>query len=175
MQEVAARIKPHPTTPQTIGRLENGKRTLSTGWIERIAAALECDPAELLALPEGGDLTISGKADGDGEVKSGKFGTLTLRIEGEDAIAFSMGETMGQYRKGDVVVCRRVSQSDFAETAGSDCLVKTDDGSTYFGKLALGGDPHTFTLLPLNASGVVRQNLAAKTIALVSFLVRHLD
>ena len=71
LQDVAARIKPTPTTPQTIGRLENGKRTLSTVWIERIAEALECQPSDLLALPEAGDLLITGKTTGAGTITAG--------------------------------------------------------------------------------------------------------
>ena len=37
LQDVAARCGP-PTTPQTIGRLETGARTVSVGWLNRIAA-----------------------------------------------------------------------------------------------------------------------------------------
>ena len=36
------------TTNQHIGRLESGKRRLSTDWMERIASALQCDPSDLL-------------------------------------------------------------------------------------------------------------------------------
>ncbi len=36
------------TTNQQIGRLEKGQRRLSTYWMERIAIALQCRPADLL-------------------------------------------------------------------------------------------------------------------------------
>ena len=39
LEDVAERCVP-PTTAQTIGRLETGTRTLSLGWMNRIAAAL---------------------------------------------------------------------------------------------------------------------------------------
>ena len=39
LDEVAKACIP-PTTPQTIGRLETGTRTVSVGWLNRIAAAL---------------------------------------------------------------------------------------------------------------------------------------
>ena len=39
LADLAAACRP-PTTAQTIGRLETGMRTLSTRWMERIAAAL---------------------------------------------------------------------------------------------------------------------------------------
>ncbi len=47
LADVAAACAP-PTTPQTIGRLETGARTLSLDWMNRIAAALGVEPASLL-------------------------------------------------------------------------------------------------------------------------------
>ena len=47
LADVAARCAP-PTTAQTIGRLETGMRSLSLGWMNRIAAALEVDPQLLV-------------------------------------------------------------------------------------------------------------------------------
>lgn len=37
------------TSPQTVCRLEGGEMTISLLWLERIAAALEIEPYELLA------------------------------------------------------------------------------------------------------------------------------
>src|SRR3712207_3106050 len=51
LQAVADRCEP-PTTPQTIGRLETGTRTVSVGWLNRIAKALGVDTAELIQLPD---------------------------------------------------------------------------------------------------------------------------
>ena len=51
LQNVADRCDP-PTTPQTIGRLETGTRTVSVGWLNRIAAALGVDAADLVTLPD---------------------------------------------------------------------------------------------------------------------------
>lgn len=44
LADLAAACAP-PTTAQTIGRLETGMRSLSLTWMNRIAAALEVDPA----------------------------------------------------------------------------------------------------------------------------------
>jgi len=38
LDDVARKCDP-PTTPQTIGRLETGIRTVSVGWLNRIAKA----------------------------------------------------------------------------------------------------------------------------------------
>ena len=65
LEEVAQRCDP-PTTAQTIGRLETGTRTLSLGWMNRIAAALGVDAAELVQLPQDTQLTITALLGADG-------------------------------------------------------------------------------------------------------------
>lgn len=51
LADVAERCRP-ATTPQTIGRLETGTRTVSVGWLNRIADALGVEAAELVTHPE---------------------------------------------------------------------------------------------------------------------------
>ena len=58
LDQVAAACLP-PTTPQTIGRLECGTRTVSLPWLRRIALALEVEPADLLRLPDRADLPVA--------------------------------------------------------------------------------------------------------------------
>src|SRR3954465_7780705 len=48
LRDAADRCDP-PTTPQTIGRLETGTRTVSVGWLNRIAKALGVDAEDLVA------------------------------------------------------------------------------------------------------------------------------
>ena len=52
LADLAAACDP-PTTAQTIGRLETGMRQLSLAWMNRIAAALEIDPASLMRANNG--------------------------------------------------------------------------------------------------------------------------
>ena len=65
LQDVADRCDP-PTTPQTIGRLETGTRTVSVGWLNRIAAALGVKSADLVEHPERDDLDIVATLSADG-------------------------------------------------------------------------------------------------------------
>ena len=65
LDDVAKRCDP-PTTAQTIGRLETGMRTLSLDWLNRIAAALGVDSAELLALPDQDELPVAAILDHEG-------------------------------------------------------------------------------------------------------------
>src|SRR3546814_454771 len=65
LEEVAQRCEP-PTTAQTIGRLETGTRTLSLGWMNRIAKALGVEAAELVQLPQDTQLSITAHLGADG-------------------------------------------------------------------------------------------------------------
>ena len=65
LQEVAERCDP-PTTPQTIGRLETGARTVSVGWLNRIAGALGVEAADLVRLPDREDVPVAATLGPDG-------------------------------------------------------------------------------------------------------------
>src|SRR5206468_7600579 len=58
LDDVARRCDP-PTTPQTIGRLETGTRTVSVGWLNRIAQALRVDAQDLVAADETAELNVA--------------------------------------------------------------------------------------------------------------------
>ena len=65
LDEVAGRCVP-PTTAQTIGRLEMGTRTVSIGWLNRIAAALDVAAADLVKLPDRAELPVAAILDANG-------------------------------------------------------------------------------------------------------------
>ena len=65
LEEVGQRCVP-PTTAQTIGRLETGTRTVSVGWLNRIAAALGVTAADLVTLPDRPDIPVAATLDAGG-------------------------------------------------------------------------------------------------------------
>ena len=60
------------TTAQTIGRLETGTRTVSVGWLNRIAKALGVEAADLVRLPEQAELTVAAVLSADGARAPGR-------------------------------------------------------------------------------------------------------
>src|SRR5947209_215790 len=58
LDDVARRCDP-ATTAQTIGRLETGTRTVSIGWLNRIARALGVEAQDLVDGGDGGDLPVA--------------------------------------------------------------------------------------------------------------------
>ncbi len=174
LQQVAERVKPRGTTPQTIGRLETGARTLTLDWVRRIAEAMEVDPAELLSLPGAGDVEIAGMLGRHGRVLAAGRDrrTLALRTLARDSLAVEVTESAGQYRAGDVIVCRRLARDDWQRAEGADTLVEDADGYRYFGKLLLGSRTGRIDMAPLDPRGAVRRDLEAKTVAPVIALLR---
>jgi len=174
LQEVAERIRPEPTTAQTIGRLETGVRTLTLDWVHRIADAMQVDPAELISLPQGGDIPIDGAVSASGHVADRQEGILTLRLLARDPVAVRIADNMGQYRAGDVVICERLAPEDLRRAAGSDCLVTNADGRRHFGKVIPGRAADDIILAPLTPTGSLRYNvrivMAAPAIALMRSL-----
>src|SRR4051794_20198835 len=57
LDDVARRCDPK-TTAQTIGRLETGTRTVSVGWLNRIARALEVDAQDLVEASGSSELSV---------------------------------------------------------------------------------------------------------------------
>ncbi len=174
LQQVAERVKPRGTTPQTIGRLETGARTLTLDWVRRIAEAMEVDPAELLSLPGAGDIEITGALGRHGRVQGvGRDPRiLALRTLARDSLAVKVVEPAGQYRTGDVVVCRRLAREDWQRAEGSDALVEDADGYRYFGKVLAGSRAGRIDLAPLDPRGAVRRDLEARIVAPVVALLR---
>jgi DNA-binding XRE family transcriptional regulator len=172
LQAVADRIG---TTAQTIGRLETGMRTLSIDWVERIANALETDPGELLSLPEGGDVGVTGAVGADGHVEARlALGTVALRLAAHHPLAIRMDINLGQYQVGDHIICDRLSDDKWDAAYGRDCLICLNDESCYFAKILEGSKAGTLTLVPIGTAGSVITDTDAQYLAPAVMLVRDL-
>lgn len=145
LQDVADRAG---TTAQTIGRLETGMRMLSLKWINRIAQALEVEPSELLALPEGGDVEILAEVSPNGAVRKGAFGTLSLRLAVREPMALKFTNSAGEFRKGDILVFERRGAENIARAHGKLCLAEDAQGALYFARILEGGKKGEVFLVP---------------------------
>jgi len=171
LQDVADRANP-PTTAQTIGRLETGVRTLSVDWIERIAAALDVMPEELIALPKGGDVVISGSVGIHGNVTTIDK-TLSLRLDVLEPISIKIGENQGSYIADDTVLCSALPPTKYASALGQDCLIENTDGKRYFGKL-IRYDNGDADLASLKTGGLIITGLKPVLIAPAKYQIRKI-
>ena len=145
LAEVAALCSP-PTTAVTIGRLETGTRTLSLGWMSRIAAALGVEAAELVQLPQDTQLTITALLGAEGAQAPTRVEQALTARPGEDMVAVRVTSSIGDYRAGDEIWCRRIG-GDWTSALNRDILVPRPAGRFFFARL-LNVDGEKLHLLP---------------------------
>lgn len=134
LQDVADRCTP-PTTPQTIGRLETGTRTVSMGWLNRIAAALGVDAADLVEMPEREDVEVAAiLGSGGAHALSRKRITVPPR-PAPDQVAMLVDSGLGDYRAGDELWLDRLAPEAFAQAMNRDILVPRPAGRFLFGRM----------------------------------------
>ena len=172
LQDVADRCQP-PTTPQTVGRLETGTRTVSVGWLNRIAKALGVEAADLVKLPDREDVPIAATLDHDG-AKAPRRESVVIppqTVPGLVAVTVSAGT--GDYRSGDEIWCTRLSPGEFARAMNRDVLIPRPAGRFVFGRL-IGREEGKLHVIPLGSGQ--RQAVVADPpwIAVAWKLIRNL-
>ena len=172
LEEVGRACDP-PTTAQTIGRLETGTRTVSVGWLNRIAKALGVDASDLVAHGEGVDLRVAAVLGANG-ASAPKRSALVVppRVQaGQVAMLVSAG--VGDYRAGDELWLEPLEPGDYGRALNRDVLIPRPAGRFLFGRL-IDRDGGKLLLLPLGAGG--RQQVVADPpwVAMTVKLVRAL-
>jgi transcriptional regulator with XRE-family HTH domain len=157
LDDVARACVP-PTTPQTIGRLETGTRTVSVGWLNRIAGALGVDAADLVDHPERGDLPVVAVLGANGAAAPRKQALVVSPRPSGGQIAMTVSASVGDYRAGDEIWCERLEPEQFGNALNRDVLVPRPAGRFLFGRL-IGREHGKLHLLPPGAGG--RQSVVA--------------
>lgn len=180
LDEVARACEP-PTTPQTIGRLETGTRTVSVSWLNRIAKALQVDADDLVESGEAkAELPVAAIVGPTG-ANAPRRTSLVIppKPKGGD-IAVTLSSSIGDYRAGDEIWCETLQPEEFGRALNRDVLVPRPVGRFVFGRLIgreapePGEESGKLHLLPLGAG--MRQQVVthAPWIAMATKLVRSL-
>jgi hypothetical protein len=172
LDDVARACDP-PTTPQTIGRLETGTRTVSVGWLNRIAHALGVDAQDLVDAGETAELKVAAILVANGAVAPKRAAIVVPPRIGSGQVALIVSAGVGDYRAGDELWCDTLQAGDYARALNRDVLVPRPAGRFLFGRL-IDRDEERLQLLPLGAGG--RQQIVANPpwIAVAIKLVRSL-
>ena len=171
LDDVARACVP-PTTAQTIGRLETGTRTVSVAWLNRIAAALGVDAAELVRLSDSG-VPVAALIGPEGAVAPRAPMTLATPQPGAGLVGLVVQAALGDYRAGDQLWCERLAPDAFARALNRDVLVPRAAGRFAFGRL-IGREEGRVQLLGL-MPGARQQVLADPPwMAKVTRLIRDL-
>lgn len=180
LDEVAQACEP-PTTPQTIGRLETGSRTVSVGWLNRIAKALGVAASDLVESDEEkAELPVAAVIGAAGASAPKRTSIVIPPRPKAGDIAVTLSASIGDYRAGDEIWCRTLQPDEFATALNRDVLVPRPAGRFLFGRLIGRETPEEgeasgkLHLLPLGAG--MRQQVVANApwIAMAVKLVRSL-
>ena len=180
LDDVARACDP-ATTPQTIGRLETGTRTVSVDWLNRIAKALGVDASDLVET--GGDkidVPVAAIVSSAGANAPRRSAIVVPPRPKAGDIAVTISASIGDYRAGDEVWCETLEPEQFGRALNRDILVPRPAGRFLFGRLIGREEPHSgeasgkLHLLPLGAG--MRQQVVtnAPWIAMAVKLVRSL-
>ena len=109
LDDVARACDP-PTTPQTIGRLETGTRTVSVGWLNRIARALGVEAQDLVQAGEAAELKVAAILGPGGAMAPRKRAAIVVppRVD-EGQVAMFVAASVGDYRAGDEIWCETLA------------------------------------------------------------------
>src|SRR5216110_2505970 len=100
LDDVARRCEPQ-TTAQTIGRLETGTRTVSVGWLNRIAAALGVEAQDLVEGGATSDLKVAAVLGPNGASAPRRAAIVVPPKITDGQIAVLVTGSVGDYRAGD--------------------------------------------------------------------------
>jgi DNA-binding XRE family transcriptional regulator len=173
LEEVARRCEP-PTTPQTIGRLETGTRTVSIGWLSRIAEALGVEAHDLMAPRETRELNVVAILGPGGASPPRRSGTIVSPKVSYGNVGVIVASSVGDYRRGDELWCEVLRPEDYAQAVNRDVLVPRPGGRFLFGRL-INRDDEKLQILPLEPG--TRQQVVPNPswLAVASTLIRKLQ
>lgn len=172
LDDVARKCEP-PTTAQTIGRLETGTRTVSIGWLNRIARALGVDAQDLVERGDAAELKVAAVLGPGGAVAPRRAAIIVPPRIDDGQVGLTVAASIGDYRAGDEIWCVTLESGRYAEGLNRDVLVPRPAGRFLFGRM-INRDEEKLQILPLEAGG--RQQVVANPpwLAVATRLVRSL-
>ena len=172
LDDVAQRCVP-TTTAQTIGRLETGTRTVSIGWLNRIAAALGVEAQDLVQGGDTAELKVAATIGSEGAFAPRRAAIVVPPRVVDGQIAVTVASGVGDYRAGDEIWCDTLAPEGYARALNRDVLIPRPAGRFLFGRM-INRDEERLQVLPLEAGG--RQQVVANPpwIAVATRLVRTL-
>lgn len=172
LDDVARRCEP-PTTPQTVGRLETGTRTVSVSWLNRIAKALGVEAQDLVEGSDQAELKVAAIIGPGGARAPTKSAIVVPPRVDDGQVALLVGASVGDYRSGDEIWCEALAPTNYARALNRDVLVPRPAGRFLFGRL-INRDEEKLQVLPLEPGG--RQQVVSNPpwLAVATKLVRSL-
>jgi hypothetical protein len=129
-----------------------GTRTVSVGWLNRIAKALEVEASDLVKTPAQNGLPVAAILGSDGANAPRYKQNIIPPRASEGGVSILVDCSIGDYRAGDEIWCDRIEPVDFAKALNRDVLVPRPAGRFIFGRL-IGREGNRLQVLPPGAGG----------------------
>lgn len=173
LKELAERIG---TTAQTVQRLETANMTVSTDWLEKIARALDVEPADLIGGARARQIPLIGRVGERGHVHrlmGDQPQLVHFEVPAEDPVAARLDVSVGYFEAGTILIANRLRPADWANAHGLDCFVGLSSEATLLRRVIRGTDG-SWTLVPLDNGTDVQYDQTLVWIARVIVAVRYL-
>lgn len=170
--DLAARIG---TTAATVSRLETSDMKVSMTWLQRLAGVFDVQISALIDEPQ-----VQGRVPCLGQIgRGGEFSAasvdediVTLEAPARDPIALRIGENLGPYCAGDVVIVDRMAPEHILRALGRDCFVEISGEASGFGRFA-STDDGRYLLVPHALGAQARSLPTPDWVAPVVMLIRY--
>lgn len=170
--EDLARLCDPPTTPQTIGRLETGARTVSIGWLDRIAVAMGVETQDLLGSRGTSELKVVAVLGPAGAQPPSNNAIVVPPRVFEAQVAVLVEASLGEYRAGDELWCEILQAEEYRQALNRDVLVPRAAERFLFGRL-INLDEDKVQILPLESGGRQQVLPSPPWLAVVRRLMRQ--
>lgn len=164
------------TTAATVSRLETADMNVSMTWLQRFADAFNVQISDLIDEPKAdGRVPCIGQIGRSGTLSAiaADETTVTLEAPARDPIALRIGENIGAYCAGDVVIADRMAPEHASRALGRDCFVEVDGEASGFGRF-VSSDDGRYLLVPPEPGAQARSLPTPDWIAPVVMLIRYL-
>ena len=163
------------TTAATISRLETADMKVSVIWLDLLAGVFNVQISDLIDEPRAqGRVTCMGQIGQSGEFSAASVddNIVTLDAPARDPVALRIGENLGTYCAGDIVIVDRMAPGHVARALGRDCFVEIDGEASGFGRF-VSTDEGRYLLVPHAPGAQARSLPTPDRVAPVVMLIRH--
>jgi hypothetical protein len=110
-------------------------RTMSVGWLNRIAAALGVDPSELVTNPERPDVPVAALLTAMGPEAPQRDMIIAPPTAKGDQLGLVVQVAQGDFRAKDQLWLDKLEGDDMSRALNRDCLIPLRAGEFAFGRL----------------------------------------
>ena len=136
LDEVARACDPADHAADRSAGSKPGTRTVSVGWLNRIAAALGVEASDLVDHPDRAELPVVAVLGANGAVAPKRTAMVVPPKVAPRAWSRSPSSaSLGDYRAGDEIWCERLEPDEFGRALNRDLLVPRPAGRFLFGRL----------------------------------------